>query len=277
MFMSVRREEAKPMLEILRQTPHIPADCQWGIFLRNHDELTLEMVTDEERDYMYGEYAKDPRMKLNVGIRRRLAPLLDNDRDTLELMHAMLFSLRGSPVLYYGDEIAMGDNVYLGDRDGVRTPMQWTGDRNGGFSRADFAQLYLPPLMDPVYGYQAKNVEAQLRTPTSLLRWMRRLIALRKEHPVFGLGSMQALVPENPKIFAHIREYEDDIALCVHNLASTAQAVELDLSWYEGRHPVEMFGRSHFPRIGQLPYLLTLAPRGFYWFLLENEEGQAGG
>jgi maltose alpha-D-glucosyltransferase/alpha-amylase len=183
MFMSVRREEATPMLEILRQTPHIPADCQWGIFLRNHDELTLEMVTDEERDYMYGEYAKDPRMKLNVGIRRRLAPLLDNDRDTLELMHAMLFSLRGSPVLYYGDEIAMGDNVYLGDRDGVRTPMQWTGDRNGGFSRADFAQLYLPPLMDPVYGYQAKNVEAQLRTPTSLLRWMRRLIALRKEHP----------------------------------------------------------------------------------------------
>jgi maltose alpha-D-glucosyltransferase/alpha-amylase len=277
MFMSVRREEATPMLEILRQTPHIPADCQWGIFLRNHDELTLEMVTDEERDYMYGEYAKDPRMKLNVGIRRRLAPLLDNDRDTLELMHAMLFSLRGSPVLYYGDEIAMGDNVYLGDRDGVRTPMQWTGDRNGGFSRADFAQLYLPPLMDPVYGYQAKNVEAQLRTPTSLLRWMRRLIALRKEHPVFGLGSMQALVPENPKIFAHIREYEDDIALCVHNLASTAQAVELDLSWYEGRHPVEMFGRSHFPRIGQLPYLLTLAPRGFYWFLLENEEGGSDG
>ena len=276
MFMSVRREEATPMLEILRQTPHIPADCQWGIFLRNHDELTLEMVTDEERDYMYGEYAKDPRMKLNVGIRRRLAPLLDNDRDTLELMHAMLFSLRGSPVLYYGDEIAMGDNVYLGDRDGVRTPMQWTGDRNGGFSRADFAQLYLPPLMDPVYGYQAKNVEAQLRTPTSLLRWMRRLIALRKEHPVFGLGSMQALVPENPKIFAHIREYEDDIALCVHNLASTAQAVELDLSWYEGRHPVEMFGRSHFPRIGQLPYLLTLAPRGFYWFLLENGQDEEG-
>jgi maltose alpha-D-glucosyltransferase / alpha-amylase len=276
MFMSVRREEATPMLEILRQTPHIPEACQWGLFLRNHDELTLEMVTDEERDYMYGEYAKDPRMKLNVGIRRRLAPLLDNDRDTLELMHAMLFSLRGSPVLYYGDEIAMGDNVYLGDRDGVRTPMQWTGDRNGGFSRADFAQLYLPPLMDPVYGFQAKNVEAQLRTPTSLLRWMRRLIALRKEHPVFGLGTFQALVPENEKIFAHIREYEDDIALCVHNLASTAQAVELDLSWYEGRHPVEMFGRTQFPRIGQLPYLLTLAPRGFYWFLLENGEGEGG-
>jgi len=272
MFMSVRREEATPMLEILRQTPHIPENCQWGLFLRNHDELTLEMVTDEERDYMYSEYAKDPRMKLNVGIRRRLAPLLDDDRDTLELMHAILFSLRGSPVLYYGDEIGMGDNVYLGDRDGVRTPMQWTGDRNGGFSRADFAQLYLPPLMDPVYGYQAKNVEAQLRTPTSLLRWMRRLIALRKEHPVFGLGTFQALVPENRRIFAHIREYEDDIALCVHNLASSAQAVELDLSWYEGRYPVEMFGRSRFPRIGKLPYLLTLAPRGFYWFLLEEGE-----
>jgi maltose alpha-D-glucosyltransferase/alpha-amylase len=270
MFMSMRREEATPMLDILRQTPHIPANCQWGLFLRNHDELTLEMVSDEERDYMYAEYAKDPRMKLNVGIRRRLAPLLDDDRDALELMHAMLFSLRGSPVLYYGDEIGMGDNVYLGDRDGVRTPMQWTADRNGGFSRADFAQLYLPPLMDPVYGYQAKNVEAQLRTPTSLLRWMRRLIALRKEHPVFGLGTFQALVPENRRIFAHIREYENDIALCVHNLAASAQAVELDLSWYEGRYPVEMFGRTRFPRIGQLPYLLTLAPRGFYWFLLQD-------
>jgi len=273
MFMALRREEATPMLEILRQTPHIPQNCQWGLFLRNHDELTLEMVTDEERDYMYSEYAKDPRMKLNVGIRRRLAPLLEGGRDEIELMHAILFSLRGSPVLYYGDEIAMGDNVYLGDRDGVRTPMQWTGDRNGGFSRADFAQLYAPPLMDPVYGYQAVNVEAQLRTPTSLLRWMRRLIALRKEHPVFGLGSFEALVPENPRIFAHIRSYEDDVALCVHNLASSAQAVELDLSWYEGYRPVEMFGGSRFPRIGQLPYLLTLAPRGFYWFLLEPEDG----
>jgi maltose alpha-D-glucosyltransferase/alpha-amylase len=199
MFMAVRREVATPIYEILERTPDIPENCQWGLFLRNHDELTLEMVTDEERDYMYGEYAKDPRMKLNVGIRRRLAPLLDNDRDTLELMHAMLFSLRGSPVLYYGDEIAMGDNVYLGDRDGVRTPMQWTGDRNGGFSRADFAQLYLPPLMDPVYGYQAKNVEAQLRTPTSLLRWMRRLIALRKEHPVFGLGHDAGARPREPE------------------------------------------------------------------------------
>jgi maltose alpha-D-glucosyltransferase/alpha-amylase len=272
MFMGLRREEATPILEILRQTPHIPANCQWGLFLRNHDELTLEMVTDEERDYMYSEYAKDPRMKINVGIRRRLAPLLDGGRDEIELLHAILFSLPGSPVLYYGDEIAMGDNIFLGDRDGVRTPMQWTGDRNGGFSRADFAQLYAPPLMDPVYGYQAVNVEAQLRTPTSLLRWIRRLVALRKEHPVFGLGTFEAQVTSNPRIFAHVRTYEDDVVLCVHNLARSAQAVELDLSWYQGRHPVEMFGRSHFPPIGDLPYLLTLAPRGFYWFLLEGED-----
>jgi len=230
----------------------------------------LEMVTDEERDYMYGEYAKDPRMKINVGIRRRLAPLLDNGRDEIELMTAILFSLPGSPVLYYGDEIAMGDNIYLGDRDGVRTPMQWTGDRNGGFSRADFAQLYAPPLMDPVYGFQAVNVEAQLRTPTSLLRWLHRFIALRKEHPVFGLGDYQPLRTENPRIFAHLRTYADDVIMCVHNVARSAQAVELDLSAYEGRYPVEMFGRSRFPRIGELPYLLTLAPRGFFWFILEK-------
>ena len=210
MFMAVRREEAAPIYEILDQTPPIPDSCQWGLFLRNHDELTLEMVTDEERDYMYSEYAKDPRMKINVGIRRRLAPLLDNGRDEIELMTAILFSLPGSPVLYYGDEIAMGDNVFLGDRDGVRTPMQWTGDRNGGFSRADFAQLYAPPLMDPVYGYQAVNVEAQLRTATSLLRWVHRFIALRKEHPVFGFGTYEPIEPSNPRIFAHIRRFEDD-------------------------------------------------------------------
>jgi maltose alpha-D-glucosyltransferase/alpha-amylase len=271
MFMSVRREEAKPMYEILAQTPEIPDNCQWGLFLRNHDELTLEMVTDEERDYMYIEYAKDPRMKLNVGIRRRLAPLLDNGRDEIELMHAILFSLPGSPVLYYGDEIAMGDNVYLGDRDGVRTPMQWTGDRNGGFSRADFAQLYAPPLMDPVYGFQAVNVEAQLRTPTSLLRWLRRFIAIRKEHPVFGHGTFEPLTPSNHRIFAHVRRYEDDVMLCVHNLARSAQAVELDLTEFVGRHPEEIFGRSRFPAIGEWPYLLTLAPRGFYWFQLVEE------
>jgi maltose alpha-D-glucosyltransferase/alpha-amylase len=274
LFMSVRREEATPMYEILARTPTIPSNCQWGLFLRNHDELTLEMVTDEERDYMYSEYAKDPRMKLNLGIRRRLAPLLDNGRDEIELMHAILFSLPGSPVLYYGDEIAMGDNVYLGDRDGVRTPMQWTGDRNGGFSRADFAQLYAPPLMDPVYGYQAVNVEAQLRTPTSLLRWLRRFISLRKEHPVFGLGTYEAQSTSNHRIFAHVRKHADDVVLCVHNVARSAQPVELDLSAYEGRYPVEMFGRTRFPRIGELPYLLTLAPRGFYWFLLEEPPEQ---
>ena len=272
MFMSLRREDATPMLEILDRTPAIPRTAQWGLFLRNHDELTLEMVTDEERDYMYGEYAKDPRMKINVGIRRRLAPLLDNGRDEIELMTAILFSLPGSPVLYYGDEIAMGDNIYLGDRDGVRTPMQWTGDRNGGFSRADFAQLYAPPLMDPVYGFQAVNVEAQLRTPTSLLRWLHRFIALRKEHPVFGLGDYVPLRTENTRIFAHLRTYADDVIMCVHNVARSAQAVELDLSAYEGRHPVEMFGRSRFPRIGELPYLLTLAPRGFFWFILEKRQ-----
>jgi maltose alpha-D-glucosyltransferase/alpha-amylase len=270
MFMSLRRETAVPMIEILDRTPAIPSNAQWGLFLRNHDELTLEMVTDEERDYMYEEYAKDPRMKLNLGIRRRLAPLLDGGRDEIELMHAILFSLPGSPVLYYGDEIAMGDNVYLGDRDGVRTPMQWTGDRNGGFSRADFAQLYLPPLMDPVYGFQAVNVEAQLRTPTSLLRWLRRFIELRKEHPVFGLGEYHVLKPENQKIFAHIRSFSEDIVLCVHNLARSAQAVELDLSAFNGRVPVELLGNTEFPRIGELPYLLTLAPRGFFWFQLKD-------
>jgi maltose alpha-D-glucosyltransferase/alpha-amylase len=275
MFMALRRERATPIVEILDRTPAIPDGCQWGLFLRNHDELTLEMVTDEERDYMYEEYARDPRMKLNVGIRRRLAPLLDNDRDAIELLTAIMFSLPGSPVLYYGDEIAMGDNVYLGDRDGVRTPMQWTGDRNGGFSRADFAQLFLPPLMDPVYGFQAVNVEAQLRTPASLLRWLRRFVGLRKEHPVFGLGSYEALTPSNPRIFAHIRRYEDDIVLCVHNLARTAQAVELDLSEFNGHYPVEMVGHTQFPRIGELPYLLTLHPRGFFWFLLTAPDEDA--
>ena len=272
LFMAIRREEATPVIDILEQTPAIPDNAQWGLFLRNHDELTLEMVTDEERDYMYSEYAKDPRMKLNLGIRRRLAPLLDNGRDEMELMTAILFSLPGSPVLYYGDEIGMGDNIYLGDRDGVRTPMQWTGDRNGGFSRADFAQLYLPPLMDPVYGYQAVNVEAQLRTPTSLLRWVHKFIALRKEHPVFALGTWEPLRPANPRILAHIRRYEDEVALCVHNLARSAQAVELDLSAFQGYCPEEMLGRTTFPRIGELPYLLTLGARGFFWFLLKAPE-----
>src|SRR6266498_597899 len=271
MFMALRREEGKPMYEILAQTPPIPDNCQWGLFLRNHDELTLEMVTDEERDYMYAEYAKDPRMKLNVGIRRRLAPLLDNARPDIELLHAIMFSLPGAPVLYYGDEVAMGDNIFLGDRDGVRTPMQWTSDRNGGFSRADFAQLYLPPLMDPVYGFQAVNIDAQLRTSSSLLRWLQRFIHLRKEHPVFGLGTYEPLRPENPRIFAHVRRYADDAVLCVHNVARSAQAVEFDLSQFAGMVPEEMFGRTRFPPIGDLPYLLTLAPRGFFWFQLRHD------
>ncbi|MET0607317.1 MAG: maltose alpha-D-glucosyltransferase [Gaiellaceae bacterium] len=271
MFMSLRREDATPMYEILERTPSLPDNCQWGLFLRNHDELTLEMVTDDERDYMYAEYAKDPRMKLNLGIRRRLAPLLDNGRDEIELMHAILFSLPGSPVLYYGDEIGMGDNVFLGDRDGVRTPMHWTRDRNGGFSTADFAQLYLPPLMDPVYGYAAVNVEAQLRTPTSLLRWLHRFVELRKQHPVFGLGTYEPLEPSNPRIFAHVRRWEEEIVLCVHNLARTAQAAELDLAEFDGLVPEEMFGQTRFPPIGELPYLLTFGARGFYWFRLVEE------
>ena len=271
MFMSLRREDATPMYEILERTPSLPDNCQWGLFLRNHDELTLEMVTDDERDYMYAEYAKDPRMKLNLGIRRRLAPLLDNGRDEIELMHAILFTLPGSPVLYYGDEIGMGDNVFLGDRDGVRTPMHWTGDRNGGFSTADFAQLYLPPLMDPVYGYAAVNVEAQLRTPTSLLRWLHRFVERRKQHPVFGLGTYEPLEPSNPRIFAHVRRWEEEIVLCVHNLARTAQAAELDLAEFDGLVPEEMFGQTRFPPIGELPYLLTFGARGFYWFRLVEE------
>jgi maltose alpha-D-glucosyltransferase/alpha-amylase len=275
MFMSLRREDATPMYEILERTPSLPDNCQWGLFLRNHDELTLEMVTDDERDYMYAEYAKDPRMKLNLGIRRRLAPLLDNGRDEIELMHAILFSLPGSPVLYYGDEIGMGDNVFLGDRDGVRTPMHWTGDRNGGFSTADFAQLYLPPLMDPVYGYAAVNVEAQLRTPTSLLRWLHRFVELRKQHPVFGLGTYEPLEPSNPRIFAHVRRWEEEIVLCVHNLARTAQAAELDLAEFDGLVPEEMFGQTRFPPIGELPYLLTFGARGFYWFRLAEEAAAA--
>jgi maltose alpha-D-glucosyltransferase/alpha-amylase len=272
MFMSLRREDATPMYEILERTPPVPDTCQWGLFLRNHDELTLEMVTDDERDYMYAEYARDPRMKLNLGIRRRLAPLLDNGRDEVELMHAILFSLPGSPVLYYGDEIGMGDNVFLGDRDGVRTPMHWTGDRNGGFSSADFAQLYLPPLMDPVYGYPAVNVEAKLRTPTSLLRWLHRFVELRKQHPVFGLGTYEPLQPTNPRIFAHVRRWEEDTVLCVHNLARSAQAAELDLAQFAGLVPEEMIGQTRFPPIGELPYLLTFGPRGFYWFRLVEEE-----
>ncbi|MFN2569516.1 MAG: maltose alpha-D-glucosyltransferase [Candidatus Dormibacteria bacterium] len=270
MFMSLRREERFPITEILERTPVIPAGSQWGIFLRNHDELTLEMVTDDERDYMWSEYAQDPRMKLNLGIRRRLAPLLNNGRRQIELFSGLLLSLPGTPMLYYGDEIGMGDNVYLGDRDGVRTPMQWTADRNGGFSRADFAQLYLPPLMDPVYGFQAVNVEAQQRSPSSLLHWLRRFIAVRKRWPVFGEGGFQALDPSNPSIFAFLRTLDDQVVLCANNLSRFAQPAELDLRRFSGMTPVEMVGNVRFPPIGELPYLLTFAPHGFYWFILER-------
>ncbi|WP_439650350.1 maltose alpha-D-glucosyltransferase [Microtetraspora malaysiensis] len=267
-FMAVRRESRYPISEILAQTPKIPENCQWGIFLRNHDELTLEMVTDEERDYMYSEYAKDPRMRANVGIRRRLAPLLDNDRNQIELFTALLLSLPGSPVLYYGDEIGMGDNIWLGDRDGVRTPMQWTPDRNAGFSTCDPGRLYLPLIMDPIYGYQAINVEAQQKSPSSLLHFTKRMIEIRKRHAVFGLGEFTELNSSNPSVLAFIRELGNDRVLCVNNLSRFPQPVELDLRRFEGSTPVECMGGVPFPAVGELPYLLTLPGHGFYWFTL---------
>jgi maltose alpha-D-glucosyltransferase/alpha-amylase len=275
MFMSVRREQRYPITEILAQTPAIPDGCQWGIFLRNHDELTLEMVTDEERDYMYSEYAKDPLMKRNVGISRRLFPLLENDRNVAELFHAMLFSMPGSPVMYYGDEIGMGDNIYLGDRDGVRTPMQWTPDRNGGFSRADFAQLYLPTLMDPIYGYQSTNVEAQQRDSSSFLHWIKRMLEIRKQHPVLAVGTFEVLEVENPSVLAYLRrgldldqDGQEDIVLCVHNLSRFAQPAELQLGALAGKQPIELMGRVPFPLVGELPYFVTLPGHGFFWFSL---------
>jgi maltose alpha-D-glucosyltransferase/alpha-amylase len=268
LFMAVRRESRYPISEILESTPKIPDGCQWGIFLRNHDELTLEMVTDEDRDYMWLEYAKDPRMKANIGIRRRLAPLLDNDINQMELFTALLLSLPGSPVLYYGDEIGMGDNIWLGDRDGVRTPMQWTPDRNGGFSTATPGRLVLPAVQDPVFGYPAVNVEAQLSDTSSLLHWTRRMIANRKQHRAFGLGTFTDQGGSNPSVFTFAREFEDDVVLCVNNLSRFPQPVELQLREWEGRYPVEMLGHVRFPQIGELPYLLTLGGHGFYWFMI---------
>jgi maltose alpha-D-glucosyltransferase/alpha-amylase len=272
MYMAIAQEDRHPIVDIMRQTPDIPETCQWAIFLRNHDELTLEMVTDKERDYMYQTYVADPRARVNVGIRRRLAPLMDNEIDKIKLMNSLLLSMLGSPIIYYGDEIGMGDNFFLGDRNGVRTPMQWSPDRNGGFSRADPQRLYLPPIMDPVYGYGAVNVEAQLRERASLLNWMQRVLALRKNHQAFGRGKLVFLHPRNRKILAYFRLYENDIILCVANLARAAQAVELDLSAYKGCVPVELIGRSAFPPIGELPYLLTLAGHNYYWFQLTNSE-----
>ncbi|MGH9347303.1 MAG: maltose alpha-D-glucosyltransferase [Vicinamibacterales bacterium] len=269
-FMGLRLEERHPIVEIMNQTPEIPEPCQWAIFLRNHDELTLEMVTDEERDYMYAQYATDPQMRLNLGIRRRLAPLMEFSRRRIELMNSLLFSMPGTPVLYYGDEIGMSDNVYLGDRNGVRTPMQWSSDRNGGFSRADPARLFLPANMDSVGGFEAVNVEAQERSPFSLLNWMKRMIALRNQHRLFGRGTIEFLSTANRKVLTYVRRYETDIVLCVANLARTVQPVEINLSQFSGLTPVEMLGQTEFPRIGELPYFLTLAPYGFYWFQLQE-------
>ncbi|MGO8870288.1 MAG: maltose alpha-D-glucosyltransferase [Acidimicrobiales bacterium] len=275
LFMAVRREQSYPVTEILAQTPEAPGSSQWAIFLRNHDELTLEMVSEEERDYLFAEYAKDPRMKRHMGIGRRLAPLLDRDRRLSELLYYLLFTLRGSPVLYYGDEIQMGDNLYLGDRDSVRTPMQWTPDRNGGFSRADFAQLYLPPLMDPVYGFAAVNVEAQQRNPSSFLHWMRRILAVRREFPVFGTGELEVIPSANPSVLAFVRSSPDaphrgpvNPVLCVHNLSKLAQPAELHAKRWVGRQPIELLGRVAFPLIGTDPYRVTLAPYGSQCFEL---------
>ena len=267
-FMAVRRESRYPVSEIMAQTPVIPTNCQWGIFLRNHDELTLEMVTDDERDYMWAEYAKDPRMKANIGIRRRLAPLLENDTDQIELFTALLLSLPGSPVLYYGDEIGMGDNIWLGDRDAVRTPMQWTPDRNAAFSTAEPGRLTLPVVMDAVYGYQVTNVESQLMNTSSLLHWTRHMIEVRRQNPAFGLGDFTDIGGSNPSVLSYVREFGDDIVLCVNNLSRFPQPVELDLRRHEGYRPIELMGGVRFPPIGELPYLLTLAPHGFYWFRL---------
>ncbi|ABS62164.1 trehalose synthase [Parvibaculum lavamentivorans DS-1] len=271
MYMAVAQEDRFPITDIMRQTPDIDESCQWAIFLRNHDELTLEMVTDAERDYLWNTYAADRRARINLGIRRRLAPLMERDRRRIELMNALLLTMPGTPVLYYGDEIGMGDNVYLGDRDGVRTPMQWSPDRNGGFSLADPATLALPAIMDPLYGFQAVNVEAQERDRHSLLNWLKRMLAVRREHRAFGRGAQRFLRPANRKVLAYLREHDGDIILCVANLSRTAQAVELDLHEYENRTPMELSGGAAFPAIGQLPYLLTLPPYGFLWFRLAED------
>jgi maltose alpha-D-glucosyltransferase/alpha-amylase len=268
MFMSIAEEDRYPLYDIMRQTPQIPDNCQWAIFLRNHDELTLEMVTDRERAFMYSVYARETRARINVGIRRRLAPLMENDRRKIELMTSLLFSMPGTPIVYYGDELGMGDNIYLGDRDGVRTPMQWSDDRNGGFSRADTQRLYLPPIMDPVYGYAATNAEAQERSSSSLLQWMRRIIGVRQAHRVFGRGSITFLHPNNRHIAAYVREYEGEVVLCVANLSRQPQAVSLDLSRYNGRTPVEMIGWSPFPPIIDDRYVITLHGHSFFWFVL---------
>jgi len=268
MYMALRQEDRSPIVEILAQTPPLPNDCQWAIFLRNHDELTLEMVTDHERDYMYREYARDPRMRINIGIRRRLAPLLDNGRRQIELMNALLMTMPGTPIIYYGDEIGMGDNIYLGDRNGVRTPMQWTPGWNAGFSEGDQQALYYPLIVDPPYGYQAINVASEERTQTSLLRWMRRIIKVRKQYHAFGRGKFEMLLPENRRVLTFLRRHEDQVILCVNNLSRFVQPVEINLQRWKGWTPLEVIGNVRFPVIGDQPYFLSLGPHTFYWFHL---------
>ena len=270
MFMAVKLEDRKAIIEILEQTPQIPENCQWCIFLRNHDELTLEMVTDIERDYMYDEYAVDKAMRINLGIRRRLAPMMENDRRRVELLTGMLLSMPGTPIIYYGDEIGMGDNIYLGDRNGVRTPMQWNGGWNAGFSSADPERLYSPLISNPVYGYQSINVDSQRRSAHSLLSWTKNVIQTRNAFRVFSRGSIEFLNPTNHRVLAYVRRLGEEKVLVVNNLSSSAQAVELNLRAYLGHIPIEMFGRNLFPRIGDLPYLLTLGPYQFFWFRLRR-------
>ncbi len=273
LYMALHLEERDPIVDVMEGTPAIPESNQWALFLRNHDELTLEMVTDEERDYMYLAYSADPQARINVGIRRRLAPLLSNSRPRLELLTSVLFSFPGTPIIYYGDEIGMGDNMHLGDRNGVRTPMQWDGDRNAGFSKADAAQLFSPVVSDPVYGYQAVNVQSQEHDPASFLHWMKNMIRLRRLFKVFGRGSIEFLRPTNTRVLVYVRRYQEDIILCVANLARSVQPVELDLRQFEGFVPREMLGYTEFPRIGELPYFLTLGPYAFYWFELQHPAG----
>jgi len=275
MFMAIRREDKTPIVDIISQLPPIPEDCQWATFLRNHDELTLEMVTDEDRDYMWREYAADPRMRLNLGIRRRLFPLMDNDRRQVELLHSLLFTLPGSPILYYGDEIGMGDNIYLGDRNGVRTPMQWSGDRNAGFSRTMPSRLYSPLIIDPLYNYEAVNVEAASNR-ASFLNWLRHVIQIRQSHKAFSRGKVQFLHNANPRVLTYICSYKDDIALVVNNLSRFSQYVEMDMKEYQGYVPEDLFGGTNFPEIGELPYMITVGPHGFYWFRLKRKGNGQG-
>jgi maltose alpha-D-glucosyltransferase/alpha-amylase len=273
-YMALRQEDRQPVTDIMAQTPDLPDSCQWALFLRNHDELTLEMVTNDERDYMYLAYSGDPRMRINLGIRRRLAPLLDNNRRRIELLSSLLFSFPGTPVIYYGDEIGMGDNIYLGDRNGVRTPMQWNGDRNAGFSRANPARLYSPVIMDPVWGYEAVNVEAQQSDQSSLLSWMKNMIALRRLFRVFGRGTLEFLSPSNRKVLAYLRRVDGETVLCVANLSRFAQPVDIELPGLEGKIPFEMLGYVEFPPIVAAPYRLTLAPYGFFWLELHDRPAE---